>query len=253
MKSNHLVLVVGFITAVTAVGCGDGGGSTSESVCDPGAVQVCPCGGGEPDGTQVCNTDGSAWGECDCGASDGDSDSDSDSDTDSDTDTDADGGPDGGEESCTGDEVWYDPATGLCWQNPPDPLTHSWDVGRELCDTLDLGGHTNWRLPTISELRSLIRGWPDTETGGACPVTDDCYDPSCSDVDLCNSAPFYEGPAAGGCYIVEDLEGGCGAYWSSSAVPLDTYWWHARYVWFANASIVLEDESHMLSIRCVRG
>ncbi len=62
--------------------------SSSDQACTPGEVQECPCGGEQPNGTQVCNDKGQAWDECDCGG--GDSDTDTDSDTDSDTDADSD-------------------------------------------------------------------------------------------------------------------------------------------------------------------
>jgi hypothetical protein len=41
------------------VGCGD------DQVCTPGAQVSCACGGGE-EGSQACNSDGTALGSCDC-------------------------------------------------------------------------------------------------------------------------------------------------------------------------------------------
>lgn len=62
-----LLTTIAITVVLVAVSCGSGGNAAS--VCAPGAVQVCPCGGGLPDGTQVCNADGAAWGVCSCGKS----------------------------------------------------------------------------------------------------------------------------------------------------------------------------------------
>jgi hypothetical protein len=63
-------------------------------------------------------------------------------------------------------------ATKLEWMNPPGTS----DVAGALayCDALVLGGHDDWRLPTIDELRSLIRGCANTVTGGPCGASDTC-------------------------------------------------------------------------------
>lgn len=117
-----------------------------------------------------------------------------------------------------GDEpgTWFDPSSGLTWQNPPYSGTKVWDDAKSYCASLSLAGR-GWRLPTISELRSLIRGCAATQTGGSCRVMDSCLSWStCRDAS-CVGCTSNQGPA-GGCYGPGELSGTCGRYWSSSPV-----------------------------------
>jgi len=136
--------------------------------------------------------------------------------------------------TCTGDKTcvegkckmttptWTDPSTGLVWQNPPYDGTKYWEAAKSYCTNLSLDGG-GWHLPNISELRSLIRGCPNTETGGACGVTDVC--PECGVnqkclswnwcKDDCSKCSDGSGPADG-CYWPDEMEGTCYWYWSSS-------------------------------------
>jgi len=66
-----------------------------------------------------------------------------------------------------GDGTITDNATNLMWAKDPSDLGPSWgSLGNptpktwldalELCHLLSLGGHTDWRLPNIKELGSLV-------------------------------------------------------------------------------------------------
>ena len=43
----------------------------------------------------------------------------------------------------------------LVWQKDDDARARNWDDSQGLCGSLSLGGHSDWRLPSISELVSL--------------------------------------------------------------------------------------------------
>ena len=116
-------------------------------------------------------------------------------------------------------EVWTDSTSGLMWQVTPTGGDLTWSSAKSYCAGLGYGGHSDWRLPTISELRSLIRGCAATETGGSCGVKDSCLDSLCWD-DSCDGCSDGGGPADG-CYWPSQMDGTCGWYWSSSAVADD--------------------------------
>ena len=52
-------------------------------------------------------------------------------------------------------QTWKDSDTGLTWTVKDNGEDVSWAQGRNYCDTLDLGGSTDWRLPTIDELKTI--------------------------------------------------------------------------------------------------
>jgi len=51
------------------------------------------------------------------------------------------------------------------------PYTKDLIAAREYCDGLTECDYTNWRLPNINELRTLIQNCPGTQTGGSCAVS----------------------------------------------------------------------------------
>ena len=54
------------------------------------------------------------------------------------------------------DGTVYDDVTELQWQQEDDRKTRTWEKSLEYCEALSLAGHTDWRLPNIRELASLV-------------------------------------------------------------------------------------------------
>ncbi len=126
----------------------------------------------------------------------------------------ADAGADAAEVSaaagCADVGGWLDEASGLCWENPASPVLRTWFQAMEYCDA-----RPGWRMPTIGELRTTIRGCPATETSGTCDATDTCLDwPRCFDAS-CIECEANAGPA-GGMYWPDEFVGDVPEYWSSS-------------------------------------
>ncbi len=96
---------------------------------------------------------------------------------------------------CTQDTVWngktpcIDKATNYIWSERSEEIT--WDAAITYCKNLTEGGYTDWQLPTISELRTLIKECPTTISGGTCAVTDSCLSStSCHDDDICYGCEY---------------------------------------------------------------
>ncbi|MFI3287128.1 MAG: DUF1566 domain-containing protein [Rikenellaceae bacterium] len=57
--------------------------------------------------------------------------------------------------------------TNLEWQMIPTPEGMTWNEAKEYCESLELGGHSDWRMPTMKELFSIAdfsEGWPYVDT-----------------------------------------------------------------------------------------
>jgi Protein of unknown function (DUF1566) len=219
---------------------------------------------GDSDTDNDADTDADSDADADTDSdSDADSDSDNDSDTDSDTDSDADG-------ECTASGNWYDSQSGLCWQDPSSTSEMNWyeasgtadssynpSGATDYCADLEAGGLSDWRLPNIDELISLIRGCQNgTETGdlslstcemdpAGCVVTD-----SCGNHSSCASCDFFNGPGDSGMYWMPALSGDSDQLWSSSSNVSLTY--TAWCVGFYYGSVSLDSKIYDLHARCVR-
>ncbi|MCC6158789.1 MAG: DUF1566 domain-containing protein [Deltaproteobacteria bacterium] len=149
------------------------------------------------------------------------------------------------------EDTWPDAETGLTWQTTNIGPALGWEDAKSLCEALELGGFDDWRLPGISELRTIIRGCAETETGGDCLVTDECHVSDCDSGDTCDGDDIMEGPTQG-CYWPSELSGRCTWYWSDTALTEDG--WFTWYVSFSNAEIAAEMWDNVyLYVRCVRG
>lgn len=149
---------------------------------------------------------------------------------------------------CEG-EVCTDSSSGYMWQKSGD-YYDDWEGVKNYCSNLNLGGFSDWRVPTISELRSLIRGCPETETGGSCEVTDTCLIWDCNN-DSCYECAYKKGPGPDGRYWPPELENDGKWYWSSSGIadpPEGGVW----TVDFSGGHVSFNGEDDGSEVRCVR-
>ena len=71
-----------------------------------------------------------------------------------------------------------DSSSGLIWSTKAS-TSYTWQNAVNYCSSYSEGGLSGWHLPTISELRTLIKNCSGTVTGGSCGVTDSCLSDSC--------------------------------------------------------------------------
>jgi hypothetical protein len=174
--------------------------------------------------------------EADGGGIDSGTGSDVDTDTDTDADTDTD---------CPG--TWSAASNGLLWENPPSVEAVTLDSAEAYCGDLERCGENGWRVPTISELRTLIDGCTATAPFGACQVTDECDFSSCWD-DACDGCASGSGPD-GGCYWWAALAGTCEIYHSATRVAEESSWnWRLQ---FNDAYLYSDDGTAAAQVRCV--
>ena len=146
--------------------------------------------------------------------------------------------------------TWTDPNTKLDWQLVPTGRKIHWSKAQAHCAGLNLGGHRGWRLPTIGELRSLIRGCPKTEAGGSCNIgAGQTLKMHSRDHASCFGCAHGDGPADR-CYWPDKMQGTCLWYQSSSFVEDvgDTLWG----VGFGDACVSTADVKSPRFVRCVR-
>jgi hypothetical protein len=120
-------------------------------------------------------------------------------------------------------------------------------LAQAFCNRMTRGGHNDWRLPTLDELRTLVRGCPESAPDGACGVSDSCAEITCGGAPCVQCAntctagtcSFEQGACAGcdhgggpnydGCYLPDDLDWGCQQFWTSNVAAGSTavngaYW-----------------------------
>ena len=130
-----------------------------------------------------------------------------------------------------------------------------WHDAVSYCNHLDELGYSDWRLPNVDELRTLIQNSPDTETGGICGMTDECVQQWESESDLSYSSESCDKEY---CRSHEYCPRNHDAYsklddniilWSSTDSAGATY---ALWINFCSAGIVVGIKSYEHQVRCMR-
>jgi formylglycine-generating enzyme required for sulfatase activity len=149
-----------------------------------------------------------------------------------------------------GDGTLSDPVSCLVWQETT-PSSRTVSSAKTYCNGNQAGlPGSGWRLPSITELRSLIRGCPATEEpDGTCNVDDGgCVRWDCRSAD-CDGCTSGQGPD-GGCYRDAIIDGTCHYMWSSTAVEgsSNSGW----LIDFNYGRLLSESASYTRGVRCVR-
>ncbi len=111
--------------------------------------------------------------------------------------------------------VIFDLGTGLHWQRWPsiDPTDYSWEDTLSYCESATIGGYTDWRLPNVKELWSIVKF--------------NEYDPA---------STFPSMPSE--------------VFWSSTSDPYEPR--YAKAVDFETGQTVDKTKTEVAGIRCVR-
>jgi hypothetical protein len=196
----------------------------------------------------ACGSDGGVDGGIDAGPRDGGLDGGR-ADGGADAGTSTDGGSDGGAGGC-----WTDSATGLAWTVPLNTLLmNNWVNAGAFCSGQSHCGRTGWRLPTIDELRGVVRGCPATVPSGSCAIHDGSAYSSWVN-GACRCAPD-AGPGPAACYWDPILGTSCGqSVFSSSVVPdLTGFVWSIDYRYGLVHAVLQYDSSNVGNfVTCVQ-
>jgi hypothetical protein len=148
--------------------------------------------------------------------------------------------------------TWPDPVTGLVWARDTSGAMGTWANAMNRCAAAASSTGLNWRLPNITELRSLLRGCPDTVAGGACPVSPQCSntDDQICWLDSCGGCSYAGGPGLVGTYRDPCIQGGYTDWSSTEAVDNPEAVWVVNHI-YGEVTVTSKTESKFG--RCVRG
>ncbi|HQB09506.1 MAG TPA: DUF1566 domain-containing protein [bacterium] len=179
----------------------------SGEICDGGAKECLEIDSQYSGGIATCNSTCDGWITSDCKQNTGDTGDTGNSGNTGDSGDSGDSGTDSFDKNAPG--IWVDPETFLIWENPmgnkgAGGLGPKHAEALKYCENLVLAGATDWRLPTISELRTITRGVSTVMTGGKCPTTDTCTDQDTCNKDKENTQGF--GNSCLGCYALDETK-----------------------------------------------
>lgn len=124
------------------------------------------------------------------------------------------------------------------------------------CHNLYELGYSDWELPNVDELRTLIQNSPDTETGGDCGMTDECAQQWTSENDLnrlkdicgreyCRTHEYCPRNHESRSKLDDNI-----ILWSSTATAGEDE--YALWIDFCSAGIVIGVQSYEHQVRCIR-
>jgi hypothetical protein len=151
----------------------------------------------------------------------------------------------------TGRAEWCDATTNICWQMYPhapiDGISATEAV--QYCNELSVAGRDDWELPTIDQLRTLIRGNSATEPEGSCGISANC-DSSCYTSE-CDGGAYLQGPGQNGCYWDAELEGDCEQPFATRPLTGDPL--ISAFVYFGTGAIILRESGFAdpARVRCM--
>ena len=187
------------------VNCGNSVTDDGE-ICDGGALECTSIDPGYTGGIATCKPDCSGWNTADCKGNGNSSSEDPTNPGNNENPGNNDNNPSGGFDK-NSQGIWVDPKTYLIWENPMGNTGISGaGVAQKnaatYCENLVLAGADDWRLPTIDELRTLIRGVSTTMTDGKCPTSELC--PNQDDCNKNNDGKKEYGYSCLGCNALDD-------------------------------------------------
>ncbi len=171
-----------------------------------------------------------------------------------------DNSPNVNQEDCD-DGVYYDKDYDLTWTMETG-CCFGRDTSNAYCASLSVCGYTDWRMPTLDELRMLIDGCANTEFGGTCTahLGDDFWLPGSP----CQGCPQWNGPGVEGSYYPPGIPGPESYSLLSRSKTFgdgDNYGEYG-YINFSNAALQAFNfdsaewngyETEKFTVRCVRG
>lgn len=134
-----------------------------------------------------------------------------------------------------------DSSTGLIWSSK-----YSDNQWHEKCKDLSEGNLSNWKTPSIGQLRTLIRNCPNTETNGTCEISDECYDEMCYSPESCKGCIANND---GKYSVIGDWEPFCS---ESSYAPETACFWAVNFGNGAIETICSKNYNDTKNIRCTR-
>jgi hypothetical protein len=120
-----------------------------------------------------------------------------------------------------GDGTVTDKVTGLMWQKQDPGTAMTWSTAVAYCGSLNLAGHSDWRLPSTTELLSIVNASLSSETA------------------IMTNTTYFQGPLT------------AASYWTSIVAAWDSA--SAWYIAFGGGYDGITSQTQTMDARCVRG